>query len=87
MDKLKEVIWKKLELIRVFLKPKDGEADKTSPLVLKKNATVLEAAQKISHELASEVKGAKIFGRGAFYQGQNVGLSYPLKDGLIITFL
>lgn len=84
---LKNTIWEKLKLIRVYLKPKTGEINFKKPLILKKGTTVLGAAEKISSELTKNLKGAKISGRHARYQGQVVGLSYPLADGLILTFL
>lgn len=87
LEKLKEAIWEKLELMRVFLKPKGAEADKNAPLILKKGSTVLEAAAKVSQELALEIKGAKIYGNKVRYQGQTVGTSYSLSDSLILTFL
>jgi small GTP-binding protein len=87
LEKLKATIWKKLGLIRVFLKPKGGKIDENAPLILKKNSTVIEAAGKISQELASEIKGAKIYGKKARYQGQTVGTAYPLSDGLVITLI
>lgn len=87
LSELKKAIWKKLDLIRIYLRPKKGEVDFNKPLILRKGATVLKAAEKVSSELAQELKGAKIFGKKARYQGQMVGLSYLLSDGTILTFL
>lgn len=87
LSELKKAIWKKLDLIRIYLRPKKGEVDFNKPLILRKGATVLKAAEKVSSELAQELKGAKIFGKKARYQGQMVGLSHLLSDGTILTFL
>lgn len=86
LEVLRRVLWKKLNLIRIYLKPKDGPIDRKKPLILKREATVLQAAQKISHQLAVEIKGAKIYGQKASFDGQTVGLSYQLQDGTILTF-
>lgn len=86
LDQLKEAIWDKLGLIRVYLKPKAGPPDLDNPLILKKEATVLEAAQKVSQELAQNLKEAQIFGEQAVYQGQKVSLNFKLKDESMITF-
>jgi len=87
LSQLKNAIWKKLNLIRVYLKQKNREADFKNPLILKKGTTVFDAAEEVSSELASEIKEAKIFGKKVLYQGQQVGLSYLLSDKLILTFL
>jgi len=87
LSELKKAIWKKLDLIRIYLRPKKGEVDFNKPLILRKGATVLKAAEKVSSELAQEIKKAKIYGKKARYQGQMVGPSYLLSDGTILTFL
>ena len=87
LSELKKAIWKKLDLIRIYLRPKKGEVDFNKPLILRKGATVLKAAEKVSSELAQEIKKAKIYGKKARYQGQMVGPSYRLSDGTILTFL
>lgn len=86
LDKLKQAIWQKLGLIRVYLKPKGGVADFKTPLILKRGATVLEAAQRVSQELAQNLKEAQIFGPKALYKGQRVGINFKLEDEIVISF-
>lgn len=87
LSELKKAIWKKLDLIRIYLRPKKGEVDFNKPLILRKGATVLKAAEKVSSDLAQEIKKAKIYGKKARYPGQMVGVSFPLTDEVILTFL
>ena len=87
LKELKREIWGKLGLIRVYLKPKDGEADFENPLILKEGVTVLEAAQKISQELAENLKGGQVFGPRVKYEGQKAGVNYKLSEGMIVRFL
>jgi len=87
LKNLKEAIWQKLNLIRIYLKPKTGKIDYQNPIILKKGATVLQAAAKVSQELAKNLKAARLYGSGVCFEGQKVGADYPLRDGLIITFL
>ena len=87
LKELKREIWEKLGLIRVYLKPKDNEVDFENPLILRKRATVLEAAQKISQELAENLKGGQVFGPRVKYEGQKVGVNYKLSERSIVTFL
>jgi len=87
LKKLKEVLWEKLELIKVYLKPKDGQPDFDHPLIFKKGATILDVAQKISQDLAQNLKGGRIFGPKAIFEDQKVGVNYQLFDQAIITLL
>lgn len=82
---LKEKIWQKLELIRIYLKKPGQEADKENPLILKQGQTVREAVAKVSQELV--VKEAKVWGKSVKYPGQIAGLSHELVDEDILTLL
>ena len=85
-EELRETIWEKLRLMRIFLKDPSGKIDFDNPLVIKRGLTVFEAACEVSQELALEVKGAQIYGPGAAYDGQKVGLSFVLKEGGVVNF-
>lgn len=87
LEELKQAIWENLRLIRVFLKPRDGQPDFKEPLILEKGTTVLEAATKISKDLGQNIKGGEIFGANARHDGQRVGINYILADETILTLL
>ncbi|MGB9911093.1 MAG: OBG GTPase family GTP-binding protein [Microgenomates group bacterium] len=84
IEELKETIWQKLELIRIFLKPKDGPPDLNEPLIVKKGTSLKEIVQKLGFE---EVKSAKIFGSGAKFPGQEVSLDFTPLSETIVSFL
>ncbi len=84
IEDLKEKIWQKLNLIRIFLKKPGQEADQSAPLILKDGQTVAQVVNKISQELV--VKEAKIWGKSAKFPGQTVSLSHKLADEDIITW-
>ncbi len=86
LKELKENLFEKLKLIRVFLKEEAGKEPSKEPLILKKGNTVEDAAQKISGQLAEEVEGAKISGPSALFPNQTVGLDHKLKDGDKVYF-
>ena len=87
IDKLKKVIWQKLNLIRIFSKSSDGKIDFKKPLILKKGAMVYEAAEKISKELAVNIKSARVWGSSVKYKGQYVGSRHQLADGDILSLI
>ena len=94
LEKLKQKIWEKLGLIRIYLRHSPPaqkqqvaiEAGREA-LICKKGVTVLKTAQKISEELAQEIKGAKIIGPSSRHKNQLVGPNHKLKDTDQIFFV
>lgn len=87
LEELKTECWRKLELIRIYLKTKTNEPDFTDPLIIKQGDTVYQAALKIHGELAKEIKEAKVWGKSAKFQAQPVGLDHVLLEGDILQLI
>lgn len=87
LDLLREEIWKKLGLIRIYLKPQGKETDLENPIILRADKDVLDAARKIHGELVDSIKGAQVWGKSAKFPGQKVALTHELSDGDLLTFL
>ena len=87
LEKLKEKIWKKLKLIRVYLQPKEEKPDFKKPLILKRGQTLADALKKIPPHVSCGVKSAFLWGPSASYPGQQIGLSHQLSDQDILTLL
>lgn len=87
IEELKEKIFQQLKLIRVFLKTPKGKPDLNKPLILKKGTKVLKAAEKISSELAENLKTAQVWGNSVKFPGQYVSLSHKLQDKDILSLL
>lgn len=80
LETLKEIIWEKLNLMRIYLKSEGKKPDFDNPLIVKKDQTVWETARLISNDLAIEIKEAKVWGPSAKFPGQKVSLHHKLKD-------
>lgn len=87
LDELREAIWEKLELIRVYLKKSNRETDYDAPLIMHNGATLTDVAEKVGTEFAKTVKEAKIWGSGSRFPGQKVSLSINVQDELEVLFL
>ena len=83
IEKLKEALFKSLDVIRVYTK-EPGEKPTSEPLTVKRGTTVIEIAKKLHNELADNFKYARVWGKSVKFPGQKVGADYVLEDGDII---
>ncbi|PIU03632.1 GTP-binding protein [Candidatus Shapirobacteria bacterium CG08_land_8_20_14_0_20_39_18] len=87
LEELREKIWKKLGLIRVYLKTKDEEPDLSDPLIIKEGQSVEETARKIHGNLALTIKEAKVWGKSVKFQAQTVSPGHILQDEDILMLV
>ncbi len=83
--KLREEIFKKLGLIRIFLKPRGKRPDFSEPLIIKKGTTVADVAKKVGR-IPRDKRSAHIWGKSAKYPGQLVGEDHFIQDEDIVSF-
>ncbi|MFH1613971.1 MAG: GTPase [Planctomycetota bacterium] len=83
LDKLCEVIYRQLGILRIYSKKPGKPADMTEPFTLPTGSTVLDLARAIHRELAERLKSARAWGTGV-YDGQNVHRTHILHDKDII---
>lgn len=85
IEQLKKMIWRKLDLLRIYLKPKDGQPDFKKPLILKKGATVKDVAGAI---FPDEKKWRQIllWGPSSQFPSQSISLNHELRDKDILSF-
>ncbi|MEM4554305.1 MAG: GTP-binding protein [Candidatus Anstonellaceae archaeon] len=87
IDRLKAEIFSRLNLIRVYTKPRLDKPDLKEPLMLKAGATIEDACRKLHQELLSQFKYALVWGKSAKFPGQKVGLSHVLEDGDVFSII
>jgi len=87
LDKLREIIFTKLELIRVFMKPAGQKPDMNEPLILKKDDAVEDACRKLHRDFKEKFRYATVSGPSAKHDIQKVGLDHVLHDGDILTIV
>ncbi|MCD6591333.1 MAG: GTP-binding protein [Candidatus Aenigmarchaeota archaeon] len=83
LETLKKVLWKKLNLIRIYMKKIREDPDLSEPLIMKKGSKITDVAKRIHKEFAKNFKYARIWGSSKF-PGQKVGMNYELKDKDIV---
>ncbi len=78
-------VYRKLSLMRVYLRPPGGRAKRDEPLVVKKGSDVSEVCKLIHRDLLRTFKHAEVWGSSAKFPGQRVGLKHILEDGDTVT--
>jgi len=79
LDKLAELLFRKLNIIRIYAKPPGKPADMEAPFTLPVGTAVQDLAAAIHRELAQKLKSARIWGTDV-YPGQSVHLTHILHD-------
>ncbi len=80
LDELRELIFERMGLIRVYLKEKGEEADKDEPLILREGATVEDALDDLPGDMKDRFKAARVTGDSAAFPRQEVGKGHELMD-------
>jgi ribosome-interacting GTPase 1 len=83
LERLKQVVFEWLEIIRVYSKPPGKEPDLSAPFVLKRGSTVAEFAGKVHQDFSESLKSVRVWGDGV-YDGQMVGRDHVLHDGDVV---
>lgn len=87
IKEVKEKIFKKLNLIRVYLKPQHGEPDYDEPLIIKRGSKVKDVCGKLHRDFIKKFRYARVWGNSVKFQGQKVGMDHILEDGDLITII
>ncbi|KQC13438.1 MAG: hypothetical protein APR63_08625 [Desulfuromonas sp. SDB] len=83
LDQLKEIVFHKLDIIRIYSKVPGKPPALDSPFVLEKGSTVEEFAQNVHHDFVDNLKMVRMWGEGVF-DGQNVPRNHILHDKDIV---
>ena len=80
-EELKEMIFNKLEFIRVYCKEAGKKADMGVPLIMRKSNTLRDVCIKLHKDFVSKFRFARIWGKSAKFDGMVVRkLEHVLQD-------
>lgn len=80
LNTLKELIFKRLDFIRVYMKEPRKEADMKEPMIILRNSTIEDVCNKTHKDFVSKFKFARVWGKSAKHPAQRVMLKHTLKD-------
>ncbi len=84
---LKEEIYRKLDFIRIYMRPRDGETDFKEPMIVRSGSSVLDICNRVHRRIKEELRYAQIWGKSVKFGGQKVGTSHRLMDEDVITLV
>ncbi|ORY92849.1 P-loop containing nucleoside triphosphate hydrolase protein [Leucosporidium creatinivorum] len=89
VDELIETMWDRLDLVRIYTKPKGKQPDYTAPVVLKRaRCTVEDFCNQIHKDIAKQLKFAMVYGTSVKHsRGQRVGLDHVLADEDVVSIV
>jgi ribosome-interacting GTPase 1 len=87
VEKLKRETFDELALIRIYLKPQGKKADYDEPLIVRKDSTVKDVANKLHRDFVRNFRHAKVWGTSVKFEGQKVGLDHVLNDEDVLRII
>jgi small GTP-binding protein len=87
-DGLLELMWEKLNLLRIYTKPKGQLPDYSSPVVLKRDkSTVEDFCNNIHKGILKLFKNALVWGSSVKHNPQKVGKDHQLEDEDVVMII
>ena len=84
MEQLKDLIFQRLNFMRVYLKEPKKEADMQKPLIVMQGASIEGVCNKLHRDFVGKFKFARVWGHSTKFPGQKLHLSHKLKDGDVL---
>jgi small GTP-binding protein len=85
LETFKTSVWQLTGLIRIYLR-RNGHVEE-EPLALPAGVSVVDVAAAIHKDLAATCRGARVWGRSARFEGQQVGRQHRVEDGDIVEVI
>ena len=87
IEAVKKGIYENLKLIKVYLKPRNGEPDFEEPLIVTAGSTISDVCKKIHKKFAGEAKYALVSGNSVRFSSQRVGMDHIVEDRDVVTII
>lgn len=84
LEGLKKMIFKKLKLIRIYMKEPRKKADLEEPLIVFENFTIKDVCSKLHKDFVKNFKFCRVWGKSAKFDGQKLTLRHKVIDGDIV---
>jgi len=84
IDSLRELIFQKLNFIRVYMKEPKKDADMNEPMIVTSGSSVGDICSKLHKDFVKKFKFCRVWGKSAKFPGQRHMLHHVMVDGDIL---
>ncbi|NQV91574.1 GTP-binding protein [Candidatus Woesearchaeota archaeon] len=85
IDELKDMIFDKLDFMRVFMKEPRKDADLIEPMIITRGSTLKDICSKTHKDFIQKFRFARVWGKSAKFPGQQFQrLNHVLQDGDVV---
>ncbi|CUM62784.1 uncharacterized protein PRCAT00000342001 [Priceomyces carsonii] len=84
---LKEEIWRKLNLMRIYTKRRGIQPNFNDPMVVRENSSIQQVCDAIHRDMKNNFKYALVWGSSAKHSPQKCGLNHPVHDEDVIQIV
>lgn len=84
MEELRELIYKKLNLMSIYMKEPGKEPDMGVPLIIEVGADVAGVCSKLHKDFVKKFKFCRVWGPSSKFGGQKLSIKHKLKDGDVV---
>ena len=84
IETLKELIFTRLNFMRIYMKEPRKEADTNVPMIIPCGSTIEDACNKLHRDFPGKFKFARVWGKSTKFPGQRLMLGHTLADGDIL---
>ena len=84
IERLKKMIFKSLNLIRIYCKEVGKPADLEVPLIIKQPCIVEDVCNKLHKDFVKNFRFCRVWGKSSRFPGQRLGIRHKLIDGDIV---
>jgi len=85
LEELKDLIYRRLAFIRIYLKEVGKKADMEEPMIMREGCTVRDVCNKLHRDFVEKFRYARLWGPSAKFEGQQIRkLSRELQDGDVL---
>lgn len=80
MDLLKEMIFQKMDFMRIFMKEPRKDADTKDPMIIQTGSTIKDVCDKLHRDFKGRFRFARVWGKSTKFPGQKLMLTHVLQD-------
>ncbi len=80
-DRLKDMVFDKLNFMRVYCKEVGKKADMDVPMIMRRGQTIRDMCEKLHRDFVTNFKYSKVWGKSSKFPGQRFMLNHELLDG------